>query len=93
MAQLRNSITCSKEGCFNIPLKISGIIRECALNFTKVNQHRERHADEKIRAAAKNSCIHLVRLGPKTGNIEIKKNTHSTSPAIGLKRVVPALAG
>ena len=44
------------------------------------------------RAAAENNYkyVHLVRFGPKTGgDTNIKQKAHPTSPAIGLKRIVP----
>ena len=68
--------------------------RECVLNFPKSQPTPREARRRNIRAAAKNSYIHLVvRLVPKTGNTKIKQKTHPTSPAIGLNRIVPVLAG
>ena len=59
----------------------------------KVNKHRERDVNEKKRAAAITSYIHLVRSWPKIGTTKTKQEIHPTSPANGLKRIVPVFAG
>ena len=77
------SVRARKKGASILDSKYLVLLeRMCFELYQKeVNTHRERHVNEKIRAAAKNSHIHLVRKGPRTGSTEIKKKN---TPAIGL---------
>ena len=54
--------------------------RMCIELLRKVNKHREKHVNEKIRAAAENSHVHLVRLGPKTDKLLILKSSKKHTP-------------
>ena len=65
--------------CFELYQKSTNTARGTS---TKKNGHRPTTAIYEV---------HLVRLGPKTGSTKIKKKTHPTSLAIGLKRIVLVL--
>ena len=87
------SVRARKKGASILDSKYLVLLeRMCFELYQKeVNTHRERHVNEKIRAAAKNSHIHLVRKGPRTGSTEIKKKN---TPAIGTeikKKNTPAI--
>ena len=69
------------------------------------SQHRERDVNEsslfvamgvwrvRNKGSGQKQVYNLVRLWPYTGNTKIKQKTYPTTPGIGLKSIVPVLAG